>query len=415
MERTLRACGDMMPKSLHIAVLGAGIMGCATALFLARGGARVSLFDAADRPFDGASRWNEGKIHLGFLYAADESGETITRLLPGGLAFKDLTEQLIGCRLDGVTTQHDDTFLVHRDSVVSPERMGQHCRTVAMLASTHPDSGRYLCRLADAAPVSFSKAELERDYDTSVITAGFRVPERAVSTRWIADRFVEAVEAEDRIERVMATGVDRVAPVHDTLNGPLNVVTVRGTEGPFDHVVNALWHGRLAVDQGIGCPMPSEWSHRYRLSIFARLRTPIAITSAVVATGPFGDIKTYNDRDLYLSWYSAGLIAEGTGIAPPAVTIDRLAGERAIDTTLMELGRIFPALGTLRAQAEELVLGGGWVFAAGTGSLADRRSTLHRRDRIGIATAGSYTSVDTGKYSIAPWLALQIADAILGR
>ena len=51
----------------HAAVLGAGIMGCATALWLARRGDRVTLIDAGDRPFAGASRWNEGKIHLGYL------------------------------------------------------------------------------------------------------------------------------------------------------------------------------------------------------------------------------------------------------------------------------------------------------------------------------------------------------------
>ena len=80
----------------HVAVLGAGIMGSATALLLARGGARVVLFDRAPRPFAGASRWNEGKIHLGHLYAADPSLQTARCVLPGGLAFKPLKRPLIG-------------------------------------------------------------------------------------------------------------------------------------------------------------------------------------------------------------------------------------------------------------------------------------------------------------------------------
>jgi hypothetical protein len=33
---------------------------------------------------------------------------------------------------------------------------------------------------------------------------------------------------------------------------------------------------------------------------------------------------------------------------------------------------------------------------------------------MGIARRGAYVSVDTGKYSVAPWLALQIADMIAG-
>ena len=58
------------------------------------------MFDKAPLPLRGASRWNEGKIHLGYLYAADPSLETARRVLPGGLAFRRLVESLIGCPLE---------------------------------------------------------------------------------------------------------------------------------------------------------------------------------------------------------------------------------------------------------------------------------------------------------------------------
>lgn len=56
-----------MAPAPSVAVLGAGILGSSVALFLARRGALVTLFDAKNRPFEGASRWNEGKIHLGYI------------------------------------------------------------------------------------------------------------------------------------------------------------------------------------------------------------------------------------------------------------------------------------------------------------------------------------------------------------
>ena len=34
----------------------------------------------------------------------------------------------------------------------------------------------------------------------------------------------------------------------------------------------------------------------------------------IVAVGPFGDVKNYNGRDFYLSWYPVGLVAEGAGL-----------------------------------------------------------------------------------------------------
>ncbi|MEN3355193.1 MAG: hypothetical protein V7640_3351, partial [Betaproteobacteria bacterium] len=54
----------------RIAILGGGMLGICTALELARRGRRVTLIEGAADVLQGASRWNEGKVHLGFLYAA---------------------------------------------------------------------------------------------------------------------------------------------------------------------------------------------------------------------------------------------------------------------------------------------------------------------------------------------------------
>jgi glycine/D-amino acid oxidase-like deaminating enzyme len=102
----------------RVAILGAGIMGSSAALLLARAGCRVTLIDQTASAMTGASRWNEGKIHLGFLYAGDPSCRTAAELLIGGLAFRPLTEDLIGRSLVSATTPDDDLYLVHPESVV---------------------------------------------------------------------------------------------------------------------------------------------------------------------------------------------------------------------------------------------------------------------------------------------------------
>jgi glycine/D-amino acid oxidase-like deaminating enzyme len=403
-----------MKKRPHVAVLGCGIMGSATALFLARRGARVSLFDASRRPFDGASRWNEGKIHLGYLYSADPSFETARRLLPGGLAFKALTEELIGCPLDGAMTGEDDTYLVHRQSVVTDATIGRYCEAVTALIQSHPEASRYLVDLTAARVQRLTPAELNRDYDPAAVVGGYRVPERSVSTVWIADRFASALAADPRIELALETRVLAVAPAGESRDGPFLVETTRGPEGLFDFVVNALWDGRPAIDAGLGLLPAAAWSHRFRLSMFLRTRATVTMPSTLIGIGPFGDIKNYNGRDLYLSWYTAGLVAEGSGLAPPRLPELNDADRGRIKGEIFRrLGEVIPAVRDLEAGAEMIQLGGGWVYAVGTGPLNDARSTLHRRDQIGIQRTGSYFSVDTGKYSIAPWLARQVADAII--
>jgi hypothetical protein len=262
-------------------------------------------------------------------------------------------------------------------------------------------------------PRRLTGEELEADYDTTQIVAGFRVPERSVSTRWIADRFVDALASEPAIEQRMNTRVTGVRRATDASDSPLFVDTSIGTDGAFDVVVNALWEGRLAIDASLGLAMPTTWSHRFRVSAFLRTSREVHVPSTVIATGPFGDVKNYNGRDLYLSWYPTGLLAEGTAIEVPRLPAFEPADRpRIVSEIIDRVAEFVPSITALRSCVADARLEGGWVYAAGQGSLADPRSTLHRRDRIGITRSGSYISVDTGKYSIAPWLAREVAALI---
>ena len=397
-----------------MAVLGAGIMGASTALFLARGGVRVTLFDAASAVCAGASRWNEGKIHLGHLYAADPSLRTAARLLPGGLAFRPLIEALVDRNIEPALSPHDDLYLVHRRSVVDAEAAGRYYDAVTALAASHREAAHYLVPIRDPRATRLSSAELARVTAGEPIVAGFRVPERSVSTRWIADRLVDAIDATPRITQRLDTRVTGIATGVHGLEGPLTVTTIDGDDGPYDAVVNALWEGRLAVDAALHLATPATWSHRYRVAVFLRTTRPVTMPNAVIATGPFGDAKNYDGRDLYLSWYDTGLLSSGTGLVPPArPDLDDRHAAALADEVIARLGAVLPGVRDLPAITESRQVRGGWVFAAGHGPLDDPASTLHRRDRIGIARHGRYVSVDTGKYSVAPWLARTVADMLL--
>jgi hypothetical protein len=185
-------------------------------------------------------------------------------------------------------------------------------------------------------------------------------------------------------------------------------------EGGFDVVINALWEGRTAIDRTVGIAANAGLSYRYRLALFVRTSRPVAVPNAVIATGPFGDVKNYNGTDFYLSWYPAGLIADGTGPALPALPPrDGATGANVAAETLAALTRLLPGVGTVQSHIAELAVEGGWVVAPGTGALSDPSSRLHQRDRFGVRRYGSYITVDTGKYSTAPWLAKTIADELM--
>lgn len=390
------------------AVLGAGIMGSSVALLLARRGVRVSLIDAAAEPFAGASRWNEGKIHLGYLYGADPSLATAQALIPGGLRFRGIVEQLLDRRLpDAVVTQHGDRYVIHRRSVASAEQVWALAQRISALTRAHGSAGEYFAPLDP--PRLLSRREIDASYDGDTIVAAIEVPERSVSTQPIADWFVDALRGTAGIEIVLQRRVARVSEQR----GKWTVHTHEGALGPFDAVVNALWEGRPAVDATVGLATADTWTHRYRVSLFARTRRPVGVRSAVIAVGPFGDVKSYDGTSLYLSWYDAGLLAESHDLqAPRAPALSATEAQRVADETLDRLANIIRGIGEVRERVDTLAVRGGWVYAVGRGGLRDVRSALHRRDRVGTLARRRFFSVDTGKYSIAPALALQVADSI---
>jgi hypothetical protein len=396
-----------------VAVLGAGIMGVSTALYLARLGFPVTLVDAAGAPFDRASRWNEGKIHLGYLYANDSSLETAKRLLPGGLAFADLIAELVGCDVRALTSADDEIYLVHRASVASPEAIRRYLDDVNRLVRGEPGAARYLTDVSALPIRPLTHRELGTLADDQQIGAGFRVPERSVQTNVIADAFVDALRSEPAITLALSTRVHAVIAAHSQDSWRIEATPM--LPGTFDVVVNALWEGRLEVDRSVGFAPEVPWSHRYRVSLFIETARPVNVPSILIATGPFGDVKNYDRRHFYVSWYPAGLLADVGALAPsPVAPLDGAATADLIAAVQAGLTPLVPSIAEIFATASTMLVRGGWVFAQGQGALDDPRASLHRRDRFGVRRLGSYFSVDTGKYSTAPWLARRLAAEIAG-
>jgi glycine/D-amino acid oxidase-like deaminating enzyme len=404
-----------MTRARSVAVLGAGIMGCSTALYLARRGIDVVVFDQETAPFSGASRWNEGKIHLGYLYSAAPSMQTARLILPGGLAFKRLVEELVGQSIAPVTTEEDDTYLIHRESVVPHDVTRAYFEAIAAMVRDNPESPGYLADASRSAVTPLTPAELDATTNPAVITSGYRLLERSVSTTWIADAFVAALKAEPRITLAMTERVTRAKSANEAGDGSWQVHTTSGRHGPFDYVVNALWHGRPAIDRSIADCADALQHYRFRVALFVRSTRPVSVSSALVCVGPYGDIKNYNGRDFYLSWYPVGKLVEGEGIDHPAPPVlDDAQREAIADGMFDALAAIIPGVATIREHAQTVLVQGGWVYAQAQGTLDDPRSSLHKRDQLGVKWFGTYASVDTGKYSVAPFLAHAIAGRIAG-
>jgi len=79
---------------MRVAVLGGGLQGACIAMELASAGISVDLYDKNDRCMSQASAQNEGKIHLGYVFANDRSLRTARTVIKGAVTFASLMRRL---------------------------------------------------------------------------------------------------------------------------------------------------------------------------------------------------------------------------------------------------------------------------------------------------------------------------------
>ncbi len=93
---------------------------------LAARGIAVDLFEACERCLTRASAQNEGKIHLGYVYANDPTLSTARTMVRGGLSFAPSLRRWLGNVIDSVPVSRPFNYVVHRASLLRPHQVEAH-------------------------------------------------------------------------------------------------------------------------------------------------------------------------------------------------------------------------------------------------------------------------------------------------
>jgi len=403
--------------NLRVAVLGGGLLGCCTALVLARRGASVTLFDRTDQLISRTSVHNEGKIHFGYVYAGDSSLATARMMIRGALLFAPFLRDCLDLVPERIALSSPHVYLVHRDSQRSVDYLSGYFDAVHALVEDAAGGAKkdYFGADLHQAPRKWSAAEIGAAFDPATAVAAFDTEELAVDPYALARAFRERIAAtpaiEVRLRRTVQSVGESGARLRVVSDGP------EGLErGDYDHVVNALWDGRLAVDATLGIRPKRPWLYRFRYGLRFESRevfkVPLALT---MVHGPFGGIVCYGNGAMYLAWYPACRVGSSDNLEPPAWPTHAAEPlrSRIIRDTIGALAEIVPALGAVdpRTFADALVVGGN-IFAWGSTDTDDAASELHQRHDIGVVSVGNYHSVDPGKLSLTPYFAEICADRI---
>ncbi len=388
----------------QIAVLGAGLQGCCIALGLARLGYEVSLLERRTAPMQGASAHNEGKIHLGFVYALDQTGATRRRMLEGALSFAPLLEELLGPLPWAAWRSAAFRYAVMPGSLATADR----------LTSAYEDLESMLPEVAATSPRSPQYVGLNlkqlwrqdhhgrgRPIGNQPVEHSFSTEEVSVDPRKLGPPIAKALHADGRIDLRCGTRVERAERRSDRFL--LELQTAGGSvELEADAVVNCTWADRLRLDRSIGLP-PEDYVPCYRVKhrVMVRPRKPISdMVPVTMVQGPYGDIVPWNDGMVYLSWYPTCRTYFGS---TPPMALSAYPGEplAVARDTLAIMAKLFPALDGAEIVSSVPCI----IIARGEKDVHDRASALHRRDGLGATSHDRWWTVETGKLTTAPLIA----------
>ena len=403
-----------------VAVLGAGLQGTSIVLELARRGIEVTLVERDALALNRASLRNEGKIHLGLIYANEPSRATAFLQLHGALAFRSLLARWIDVDR-GIVPSTPFYYLVARDSVLGLDALERHYAEIDERASAelaHDPTLDYLGDRHPSATRRLAVAEIGAHFDRERFLGGFATAERAIDCERMAAELRRALLAAPGLTFLPARTARAIVGEGDGFR-----VEGDGREGTWAlharQVVNATWESRAALDATMGFPPPPGLLHRLKYRLIARLPLDLRqAPSVTMVLGRYGDVVVRSDGTAYLSWYPDVLRGWCDRLAPPAQWDAACRGEVQADErrvivqdVLASIDAWFPGIRRCRPREVDA----GVVVAIGRSDVDDPASGLHARCRVGVTSRDGYHSVDPGKLTTAPLFAVEAADRIHAR
>src|SRR4029077_2484508 len=163
---------------MRVGVLGGGLQGCSIALALADRGVKVTLFDKNNTLLSRAAAANEGKIHLGYMYAGDPTLSTAKMMMLGALSFAPFLGRYLGNPAEALLVSVPATYVVHRDSQHGPDDICAYVNSVHTLVN-EAAAGRgqaYFGRDLGVPLRIWPTAEKEMQFDPAIALAAISTP-----------------------------------------------------------------------------------------------------------------------------------------------------------------------------------------------------------------------------------------------
>jgi hypothetical protein len=405
-----------------VIIVGAGLQGLSIALALAHHNIPSTILEKNSHAMRAASYGNEGKIHLGFVYAMDETLKTGRKMLLGALSFSHLLEKWAGSfNWDRFKTS---PFLygVMQDSLVNEAYLKTYYTKLSQEVSTTLNQLNipYEYLKENLTPFFYEKlppAEQIFKFNPEKLSSYILTNEKSIDTRLFSIDLLEKIK---QIPMITLKCDHELVHAKETHQGyMLRVQTKEHVyEEQADIVINCAWYNRTKLDDMI---IPSQKLHTekysYRIkhrvlakpNIDTRLKHPITMVQ-----GPYGDVVPFSDGTVYLSWYPQ--CRTYIDHLPPSIKDTPLKEIEEIGHNCIHaISEILPELknSTMIECSPCIIVAKAEQKSEEIHDINHPKSDLHQRSQAGPICYKKWWSVDTGKLTLAPYYANETVKQII--
>lgn len=396
-------------------VLGGGIQGLSSVFALLSEGYSVTILDKSASLFNRASLRNEGKVHLGFVYANDSTGRTPALMLRSAMRFAPGLDLLTGFPFPWESLiSNPFVYTVMSDSMVPAPRIFSFYDSLAQDYKRELDNPD-LHYLGRRAPVFWEPTDCPTGFSGKNGNAWAKTCELALDLVKFREEFVKRLSGAD--DRVTIRLSETVKEVLETSSGfRVYTESLSGERKTYesDLVVNCLWEDRIRIDNQVGLVPDYHWVNRLKYRLMIKVPGHLKIRdSFTYVLGAYGDLVTYPFSDWsYLSWYPVVMKGWSNEVVTPREWEPACDGQTPDDFKNQLIRDVFEVYKHLVPGIEGSEVGlvdAGIIFSRGSfKDITIPDSELHERYDIGVQEKNGYFSISTGKFTSAPYHALQL-------
>ena len=398
--------------------MGSGIQGLCAAFALHVNGYDVQIIEKANEVFSRTSLHQEGRVHMGFTYALDRTGETGNMMMHSALNFSGAMEKWLGyidwssMLLDkGYYLIHKQESLLSAQEVISYYDNLQHIYT--QLTENDPNLSYFgqrpkkIFHVLDDLPKGVSDDHVAR----AILTE-----ERIIEMFKFKDILIENINKR-KITVSTNSEVFAVKKMDRTFKVLVKDSSAIEREYESDIVVNCLWNNRIKLDKTIGIETVGDPLYRFKVGLFGKIDNPLP--NCTIISGAFGNVSPRMDGDYaYISWHVDSMRGMTTDGTTPDEWEEYFTKDPEQELQSEWVKRAIANMAEFVPQAIELKptkLLPGIICSTGKTDIHDKQSRVHMRaEQMGIYQMGNYFSINTGKFSSAPLLADELIQRLSG-